>query len=174
MIQSGSNVCARRNDEFKDGTTRCIRGRPQLAAVSFDDRTADRQPQPKTAGLRRARLYASYTARMRGVAIVLCFGSRSRPVRWLLSRSAGGRTSPRLNGYFELLVGPALMNLGLKFERATGYKLSGWAHSRRGRPLSVSSSSSEREAVMSRHGGSAGQFPARTDEMTGVAIGIAL
>jgi hypothetical protein len=27
---------------------------------------------------------------------------------------------------------------------------------------------------MSRHGGSAGQFPARTDEVTGVAIGIAL
>lgn len=78
MIQSRSNVCERRNDEFKDGTTRHIRGRPQPAAVSFDDRTADRQRQPQTAALRRAPLSASYMAQMPGVAIVLCFGSRSR------------------------------------------------------------------------------------------------
>ena len=31
---------------------------------------------------------------------------------------------PRLNGYFELLVGPALLDLGPKFERATGNELS--------------------------------------------------
>jgi hypothetical protein len=44
MIQSRSNVCARRNDEFKDGTTRHIRGRlQQPAAVSFDCRA---EPSP--------------------------------------------------------------------------------------------------------------------------------
>jgi hypothetical protein len=40
------------------------------------------------------------------------------------SRFAPNRTSPRLNGYFELLVGPALFDLGPKFDRMTGNKLS--------------------------------------------------
>ena len=40
-------------------------------------------------------------------------------------------SSPRLNGHFELLVGPALLDLGAKFERATGNKLSRGGHSRR-------------------------------------------
>ena len=31
---------------------------------------------------------------------------------------------PRLNGYFVLLVGPALLDLGPKFERAISSKLS--------------------------------------------------
>jgi hypothetical protein len=86
---------------------------------------------------------------------------------------APNRTSLRLNGYFELLVGPALLDLGPKFESVTGNKLSR-VSTLETTILSVSFSSSEREAAMSRHGGSAGQFPARTDEMTGVAIGIAL
>src|SRR6266446_7908493 len=47
------NIWVDRNGEFKDGTTRLIRGRRQPPAVSFDDRTADRQPQPQTAGLCR-------------------------------------------------------------------------------------------------------------------------
>jgi hypothetical protein len=37
---------------------------------------------------------------------------------------APNRTSLRLNGYFELLVGPALLDLGPKFESATDNKLS--------------------------------------------------
>jgi hypothetical protein len=39
-------------------------------------------------------------------------------------RGAEPDLSLRLNGYFELLVGPALLDLGPKFESATGNKLS--------------------------------------------------
>ena len=39
-------------------------------------------------------------------------------------RFAPNRTSPRLNRYFEFFVGPALLYLDPKFERATGNKFS--------------------------------------------------
>src|SRR5215472_1966095 len=38
--------------ELKDGTARFIRLYPQSAAMGVDDRPADRQPHPHTAGLR--------------------------------------------------------------------------------------------------------------------------
>src|ERR1700742_2809804 len=42
---------ARRNNKFKDCTTRHICGCPQPAAEGFDDRTTDRQPQSQTVRL---------------------------------------------------------------------------------------------------------------------------
>ena len=76
MVQSRSNIFARRNGEFKDGA-RQIRGRPQPAVVSFDDRTGDKQPQPQTAGLGRARLSARFTAQMPRMARVHVSGSEA-------------------------------------------------------------------------------------------------
>src|SRR5580704_5502100 len=51
----GSRRATRANAhrEVKDGATGQVGGHPQPAAMSFDDRTADRQPHPQTAGLRR-------------------------------------------------------------------------------------------------------------------------
>ena len=76
MVQSRSNIFARRNGEFKDDA-RQIRGRPQAAAVSFDDRTGDKQPQPQTAGLGRARLSVRFTAQMPRMARVHVSGSEA-------------------------------------------------------------------------------------------------
>jgi hypothetical protein len=76
------------------------------------------------------------------------------------------RASLRLNGYFELFVGPALFDLGPKFESATGNKLS--------RVSTLEDDAPECSFSSSRRGDAAGQFPARTDEMTGVAVRIAL
>src|SRR6476659_9059770 len=50
---SRRSVCDRRQGELKAGAAGQVRARPQSAAVGFDDRTADRQPKPQTARLRR-------------------------------------------------------------------------------------------------------------------------
>ena len=41
-----------RRNETKDGATWHVRARPQLSAMRFDNRPADRQPKPQTARFR--------------------------------------------------------------------------------------------------------------------------
>ncbi len=75
-------------------------------------------------------------------------------------------SSPRLNGHFELLVGPALLDLRPKFERATGNTSSaGWAPSKMTAPECFLFFKGTRGGHV-RPRRVAGQFPARTDEMT--------
>src|SRR5262249_6559809 len=49
---SRRNVCDCWQGELKAGAAGQVRARPQSAAVSFDDRTADRQAHPQTARFR--------------------------------------------------------------------------------------------------------------------------
>src|SRR6266446_6207256 len=51
--RSRCTVWTGRHRELKDGAAGRVCGRPQSSAMSFDDRTTDRQPHPQTAALGR-------------------------------------------------------------------------------------------------------------------------